>query len=78
MNSPGAAALRQAIAKPTDHCHCEWTSTFVDSALYAPHCDERESNRPLHIFVRESWFPVQFKQYVSPTGATGSSLRLRA
>jgi hypothetical protein len=78
MNFLSAAALRQAIAKSTGHCHGEWTSTFVDAALYAPHVHERESNSPLYVFVREAWFPVRLKQYVSPTGATVSSLRFQA
>jgi hypothetical protein len=78
MNFPRVAALRQAIAKPTGHCHGEWASTFVDSALYTPHFHEMVSNSPLNVLVRESWFPVQLKHYVSPTGAAGSSFRFQA
>jgi hypothetical protein len=74
MNFARVAVLRRATTKITGHCHGGRASIFVDRALRAPHFHETEFYKTL----RESWFPVQFKPYVSWTAATSSSFLVRA
>ena len=77
MNFRRAVSARQAVAQPAGYCRLcggDLTRTFVDlgmsplceSLLDAPQLDEMEPYFPLHVFVCESCFLVQLKQYVSP------------
>ena len=76
MNFHSAASIRQATAQPASHCRLcggDVTHTFVDlgmsplceSLIDARQLDQMEPYFPLHVFVCDSCFLVQLKQYVS-------------